>query len=110
MSIHGIERIWLYLHDDQRVVPTTEYVHNTYRYLNRLLDFLYRNPECIPELKYRMTIERLNDSSLFLKMRNGYGKTEYRLIKLMNIRGLGANLKRYFPELVNEEVTNKLSL
>lgn len=110
MNIYGIERIWLYLHDDSRVVTPNMFVTNRYQYTSKLVEMLTINPEYISELNLRMLTERLADSDFFLRMREGYGKTEYRIVKMMNIKGLGDVLKRLFPELVPEETPkNKLN-
>ncbi len=110
MNIYGIEKIWLYLHDSPKVVNPNMYVANTYLYASKLIEMLSLNPEDISELNLRMLTERLNDSDFFLKLREGYGKTEYRIVKLMKIKGLGDTFKRIFPELVpNEEHKNKLT-
>lgn len=110
MNISGIEKIWLYLHDDPRVVPRESYAINRYTYLRRLVEMLSLNPEYISELRLRMYTERITDSDYFLRQREGYGKSEYRLVKLMKIKGLGDSLKRYFPELVPTEEARKLNL
>ncbi len=107
MNIYGIEKIWLYLHDNPRVVNPNMYVTNTYQYASKLVDMLSLNPEYLGELTLRMYTERISDSDFFLKARNGYGKTEYRLVKLMKIKGVGDSLKRIFPELVPEENPEK---
>lgn len=110
MNIYGIEKIWLYLHDNPKVVNPNMFVTNTYQYTSKLVEMLTLNPEYIGELNLRMLTERINDSDFFLKARNGYGKTEYRLVKMMRIKGLGDILKRLFPELVpDEKPENKLN-
>lgn len=110
MDIYGIEKIWLYLHDDARVVNPNMFVTNRYLYTTKLIAMLTLNPEYINELNLRMLTERLTDTDFFLKAREGYGKTEYRIVKMMRIKGLGDSLKRIFPELVPEEqLKNKLN-
>lgn len=103
MQISGVEKIWLYLHDNPKVVNPNMYVANTYLYASKLVEMLSINPEYISELSLRMLTERLNDSDFFLRQRDGYGKTEFRLTKLMKINGLGDCLKRLFPDLVPDE-------
>ena len=103
MNKYGIEKIWLYLHDNPQVVPQSEYVTNTFRYANTLLDMLNENPECINILKKKMELERINDTNFFLKMRNGYGKTEWRIVKLSSMKGIGDYFRKYFPELFQKE-------
>lgn len=107
MNIYGIEKIWLYLHDDARVVKPNMYVTNTYLYASKLVEMLSLNPEFIGEITLRMFTERINDSDFFLRMREGYGKTEYRIVKLMKIKGIGETLQRLFPELVPQENPEK---
>lgn len=107
MNIYGIEKIWLYLHDDKRVVDPNMFVTNRYRYASKLVEMLTINPEFISELNLRMLTERLSDSDFFLKLREGYGKTEFRIVKMMQIKGLGEVLKRFFPELVPTESPKK---
>ncbi len=106
MNISPTENIWLYLHDNKQIVGNNQYISNRYFYLTKLLEFLRLHKECLPELKLRMYMERINDSEVFLQARNGYGKTEYRIIKLMQIKPLGENLKQYFPDLVENEISN----
>lgn len=96
-----------YLHDDKRVVNETMFVTNRYLYTSKLVEMLFLNPEFLQELKYRMYIERINDSDYFLKCRDGYGKTEFRIVKMMQIKGLGERLKEWFPDLVPEEKAKK---
>jgi len=108
MNIYGVEKIWQYLHDNPHVVHSNEYVTNTYRYAINLLDMLNKHPEWINILIQRMELERLSDSNFFLKMRNGYGKTEYRIVKLTSIKGIGYNFKKLFPELFKEEESVEL--
>lgn len=110
MNIYGIERIWLYLHDDPRVVNKNDYVTNRYSYLRKLVEMLNINPEYIGELRFRMYTERITDSDYFLKLREGYGKTEYRLVKMMKIKGLGDTLANMFPELLPQNSPKKLDL
>ncbi len=108
MNLYGVEKIWRYLHDDKRVVNPNMYVTNTYLYASKLVEMLSLNPEFIPEIKLRMYTERINDSDFFLQMREGYGKTEYRITKLMRIKGIGDTLKRCFPDLVPETKSDTL--
>lgn len=107
MDIIGPEKLWLYLKDDKRVVDENMFVYNRYMYTMKFAEMLYLNPEYISELKLRMTTERLTDSDFFLKLRNGYGKTEYRIVKMMQVNGVGELIKKYFPELVPEELIKK---
>lgn len=101
--LYGLEKVWCYLHDDKRLVSPNMFVTNTYQYTSKLVEMLSLNPELIPGLTFRMYTERIADSDFFLRMRDGYGKTEYRLVKMMKIKGLGDSLKRMFPDLVPEE-------
>ncbi len=108
MNKYGVEKIWLYLHDNPQVVNPNEFVTNTYRYLNNLLDMLNRNPESIDIIKERMELERIGDSDFFLKLRKGYGKTEYRLKRLFTCGKLGNSLKKLFPELIEENEVSQI--
>lgn len=110
MNIYGVERIWLYLHDDKRVVSPNAYVTNRYSYLRKLIEMLTLNPEYINELRFRMYTERICDSDYFLSLRDGYGKTEYRLVKLMKVKNLGSSLAKIFPELVPKNEKKTLNL
>lgn len=102
MSKIGAEKIWAFLHDDPEVVGNTTYVGNTYMYLNKLLKILYcADAIALSEIKQRMYIEKnYGFSKVFEQMREGYGLTEYRIVKLHRIKGIGKNLERYFPELL----------
>ncbi|MGN1371385.1 MAG: hypothetical protein ACI4XM_03835 [Candidatus Coprovivens sp.] len=110
MNITGPEKLWLYLRDDKRVVNENMYTCNRYLYTTKFAEMLYLNPEYIPELKLRMTMERLNDTEFFLKLRNGYGKTEYRIIKMMQVENVGRIIMKYFPELIPDEKTKQNNL
>lgn len=99
------EKIWKYLHDDPVVVKGRTFVGNRGLYLNGLIDILYwASPDMIVEIKSRMLMEKATDKlfygDLFLREREGYGQTEYRLIKLFKGSKSGQNLEKYFPELL----------
>lgn len=104
MEMSVSEKIWCYLHDDARVVSPTLYFEDKRQYASRLVELLNTSRDYIHEITNRMIIERLNDEKIFLQARNGYGKTEHRIIKMMNIEGIGNILKEMFPELILEEI------
>lgn len=104
MEISNSEKIWCFLHDDSRIVSPTLYFDDKYQYASELINLLDTNRDYITEITNRMIIERLNDDNIFLQARNGYGKTEHRIIKLMSLKGIGDILKEMFPELVLEEI------
>lgn len=104
MEMYGSEKVWCYLHDDARVVSPTLYFEDKYHYASELVKLLDKNRDYINEITNRMIIERLNDDNIFLQARNGFGKTEHRIFKLMSIEGVGDILKEMFPELVLEEI------
>lgn len=108
MELYGTEKIWCYLHDDRRLVKENMFVTDTYLYTSKLIDMLTVNPECLDALKYKMYLERIHDFPLFVRLRNGYGKTELRIVKMMEINGLGDILKNYFQELIDTDDLNYL--
>lgn len=102
----GAEKIWRYLNDDDRVVKGCSYVGNPGLYISGLLNILYwADPIALSEVKLKMKMENTTDKllygDLFFREREGYGKTEYRLVKIFENSKMGRNLEKYFPELLS---------
>lgn len=93
-----LEYIWGYLHDNSKCVNPNLFVTDTYTYASRLIDLLTVNPEVIPFLKERIAREKKGSIKFFSDARGGYGLTELRIAKLMNLNGIGD----YFVEQFNE--------
>lgn len=101
----GAEKIWAYLNDDEAVVGINSYFGNRYMYLSKLLEILYvADPIALSEVKQRMYNEKASElfffGNEFEQLREGYGQTEYRIVKLSRIKNVGKNLEKYFPELL----------
>lgn len=104
MYLTSVEKMWRYLHDDPSLVSEYFFVTNPYSYTSRFTDMISSNPEALPQLKSRMKIEKAASSIFGLLLREGYGFTEYRIVKMMRQESFREVLKNNFPELLQNEV------
>lgn len=100
MYLTGLEKMWGYLHDNTAYVSEFLYVTDPYTYASRFIDMLSQNPESIPLLRDRLSLERRNSSIWGSLMRGGYGMAEYRIVRMMQIESFREILERNFPDLV----------
>lgn len=101
MYMTALEYMWRYLHDDTSCVSEYLFVTDPYSYTSKFVDMIARNPEVIPQLKSKMQMERMTSGVFGLFMREGYGTSEYRVLKMMRIESFRDILERNFSELIN---------
>ncbi len=107
MYLAALEKMWRYLHDDKSVVNEFLFVTNPYLYTSKFNDMLERNLEVLPLLKSKMKEERENSMLSFLM--DGYGRAEYRILKMARINGFQDFLMNAFSELFAEKDNKKLT-
>lgn len=104
----ALEKMWGYLHDNTAYVSEFLYVTDPYMYASNFIDMLTLNPEVIPMLREKMAIERNNSNIFGQLMRGGYGVSEYRVVRMMQIEAFTEVLERNFPDLVIDREGPKL--